>query len=325
MLGGPETGGGSGGVDPDSTNLIAFDPGDIGLPDGGSVTLTISGDVDYDETAGVSEDGMVYFLIPAMRVGSEITVKITVRDDTDKIVKSGSKKQTVTDGCSIAVTLNSGVPEDFVLVDEGNFYICDHELTQGEYETYCSYGGSSPSATYGAGPDYPAYYVNWYDTLVYCNKRSIAEGLTPVYSIGGSTNPSDWGSVPTPDNATWNAVSVNASADGYRLPTEAEWLLAADDGHTYSGSDDIDEVAWYRTNSGGKTHEVKGKAANARDIYDMSGNVWEWCFDKSGSSRVNRGGCWDSSAGYCPVSFRNSYGPASRGYLVGFRLVRSAP
>ena len=76
MLGGPETGGGSGGVDPDSTNLIAFDPGDIGLPDGGSVTLTISGDVDYDETAEVSEDGMVYFLIPAMRVGSEITVKI---------------------------------------------------------------------------------------------------------------------------------------------------------------------------------------------------------------------------------------------------------
>ncbi len=106
----PETvGDGSGSIDPDSTNLITFDPADIGLPDGGTVTLTISGDIDYDETAEASEDGMVYFLIPVMKVGSEITVSITVKDSTDKIVRSGSKEQTVTNGCSIAVTLTGEV------------------------------------------------------------------------------------------------------------------------------------------------------------------------------------------------------------------------
>ena len=213
-------------------------------------------------------------------------------------------------------------------------WVCDHEVTQGEYESYCTYGGGAsktPSDTYGKGSSYPAYYVSWYDALVYCNKRSIAEGLTPCYTKNGSTDPADWGSVPTSSNATWNAVTVNSSANGYRLPTEAEWEYAAKGGNspqsfTYSGSNDIDEVAWYSGNSESKTHPVKGKKKNTLGIYDMSGNVWEWCFDEynSGMKRRARGGCWLNGASGSTVSSLSGSYPYGRGSDVGFRVVRNA-
>ncbi|MBQ6568590.1 MAG: formylglycine-generating enzyme family protein, partial [Treponema sp.] len=120
-------------------------------------------------------------------------------------------------------------------------------------------------------------------------------------------------------------VSYDPNANGYRLPTEAEWLAAADDGHTYSGSDDIDAVAWYDGNSGSRTHEVKGKQANSAGIYDMSGNVWEWCWDiYSGTLRVIRGGSWDRDASRCAVSYPDYGTPDYRYSHGGFRVVRKA-
>ena len=136
----------------------------------------------------------------------------------------------------------SRIPEGFVLVKAGTFqmgsekgysnnkpvhevtittpfYMGKYEVTQAEYEKYCSYGSSSPSSSYGDGDNYPAYFVSWYDALVYCNKRSMAEELTPCYSISASTNPEDWGDVPTSSDNTWNAVVCNWNANGYRLPT----------------------------------------------------------------------------------------------------------
>ncbi len=235
-----------------------------------------------------------------------------------------------------------------------DLYVSDHEVTQKEYETYCRYGSSSPSVACGKGDNYPAYYVNWYDAVVYCNLRSIAESLIPAYSINNETDPSKWsgrksdsGSPakycgPSSNNPTWNSVNFNESADGYRLPTQAEWEYIARGGNkdtfTYSGSGTAGDVAWYKENSESKTHEVKQKKANSLGIYDMSGNVWEWCWDwdstvttgtpadgaASGSSRVVRGGSWYDNANNAAVSIRGSNNPNYRFNYYGFRVVRNA-
>ena len=230
-----------------------------------------------------------------------------------------------------------------------DMYVCDHEVTQAEYEKYCKYGSSSPSSSLGDGDNYPAYYVNWYDAIVYCNLRSINEGLTPAYKIGEETDPAKWSGIvgnatngycgPSSRNSTWDELTYDKEANGYRLPTEAEWEYIAREAGTstttYSGSDTVDEVAWYDNNSSNKTHEVKGKKANSLGIYDMSGNVYEWCYDwngivssstadtgaSSGSSRVLRGGCWYYYDRKCQVSCRSFTDPDSR---FGFRVVRSA-
>ena len=279
-------------------------------------------------------------------------------------------KDTVTDEGSKII-----VPEGFVLIPAGtfqmgsnvgysdnkpvhevtitkSFYMGKYEVTQAEYEKYCSYGSSSPSSSYGDGDNYPAYYVSWYDALVYCNKRSMAEELTPCYSISGNTDPEKWGTVPTSSNNTWNAVVCNWNANGYRLPTEAEWEYAAraEDNTvaslTYSGTSDVNklgEYAWYSSNSNSKTHEVGTKKANGFGLYDMSGNVWEWCWNwftnsydaeaeggsdptgtSAGSNRVYRGGSWRSSSDRCAVSCRRSLYPNIRDNNLGFRVVRSS-
>ena len=235
-----------------------------------------------------------------------------------------------------------------------SFYMGKYEVTQAEYEKYCSYTESkSPSSDYGDGDNYPAYYVSWYDAIVYCNKRSISEGLTPCYSISDSTEPIEWGTVPTSDDDIWNAVVCNWDANGYRLPTEAEWEYAARAGDnivdslTYSGTSDITKVgeyAWYSSNSDNATHYVGTKAANAFGLYDMSGNVWEWCWNRYtdsydtnteggndptgvsvGSNRVFRGGGWNHDSRYCSVICRGyTNGPYVCFNILGFRVVRAA-
>ncbi|MDD3103498.1 MAG: SUMF1/EgtB/PvdO family nonheme iron enzyme [Candidatus Cloacimonetes bacterium] len=237
---------------------------------------------------------------------------------------------------------NNELPTHSVTLD--SFYMDKYLITQYEYTAIM---GSNPAYDFGVGDIYPVYNVSWYSAIKYCNLRSMAEGLTPCYTIMGSTNPASWGAVPTSSDSNWDAAICNWSANGYRLPTEAEWEYAArgatnNPDYLYSGSDDIDVVAWQTGNNiPWGTKPVGTKAPNALDIYDMSGNLYEWCwdwFDDSyyGSSPVNnptgpmggfwrvwRGGFWNDSANQCRVTNRSSFNPYLSGNSVGFRICRS--
>ena len=231
-------------------------------------------------------------------------------------------------------------------VSLSSFYISKHQITQAECAQYMQ-PASIWTLDYGLGDDYPAYNISWYAALKYCNLLSMAAELTAVYSISGSTNPANWGEVPTGSNATWDAAICNWEADGYRLPTEAEWEYAARGAtkapdYLYSGSNDVHAVAWHDGNSDGHSHPVGSKAANSIGIYDMSGNVWEWCWDWYGSGyyqsspqdnpkgptnesyRVLRGGSWFNYALNCRLANRNGDFPDLSDSRIGLRILRRA-
>ena len=184
-----------------------------------------------------------------------------------------------------------------------DYYIGETEVTQALWKAVM---GSNPSNS--VGENLPVEQVSWNDCQTFITKLNAMTGQT------------------------------------FRLPTEAEWEYAArggkkSQGCKYSGSNDIDLVAWYKENSGDKTHEVGKKTANELGIYDMSGNVWEWCQDwfdaysseaqtnptgpEMGSLRVNRGGSWSNSARRCRVSNRISYSPSDCFSYLGLRLAMS--
>ncbi len=238
------------------------------------------------------------------------------------LVPSGTFTMGSTAGDSDELPLHS--------VTLSSYYISKTEVTQGQWKAVM---GSNPSYFPGVGDNGPVEEVTWYDCISYCNKLSIKEGKTPVYSIGGNTSPGSWST---------GTIDRNTSAKGYRLPTEAEWEYAARGGnqtnnYTYSGSNTVDNVAWYSSNSGSTTHLVSTRTANELGISDMSGNVWEWCWDwygsytsasqtnptgaSSGSSRLLRGGSWNSSSYVCRVSYRGYDFPDLRNSDLGFRVV----
>ena len=200
-----------------------------------------------------------------------------------------------------------------------DFYLMEAEVTQGLYQRVM---GNNPS--HFKGSDRPVEKVSWYDVMRFANQLSQLEGLEQCYQLNGT-------------NVSWS----NKDCKGWRLPTEAEWEWAARGGQPaqYSGSNDADTVAWYLDNSGNQTHDVCLKQKNGYGLCDMSGNVWEWVWDRRGAYgsepiqdpygasegpyRVLRGGSFRNGARLSRVLERNRTIPSSEGSLFGFRLGRT--
>lgn len=196
-------------------------------------------------------------------------------------------------------------PVHWITLD--SFYVGKYPVTQRQFLAVM---GTNPS--FFRGSNLPVDQVSWYDAIKYSNKLSIKEGLTPVYSINGDVEPNYW---------RRGGIIVDWAASGYRLLTEAEWEFAARGGvraqnagtfdDRWAGTDveaALGDYAWYDANSTRKTNPVGKKLPNELGLYDMSGNIWEWCWDwygsytgstkinprgpKSGDKRVLRGGAW---------------------------------
>jgi len=204
-------------------------------------------------------------------------------------------------------------------VTVSSFYMCKFTVTQKEYREVIGVKISK------FRDNLPIEQVTWFEAIEYCNKLSRKEGLTPAYTIDNNKT------------VTWNR-----KVNGYRLPTEAEWEYACRAGTTTAYNTRAYftyNKGWYKKNSGGTTHPIGQKPANAWGLYDMHGNVWEWCWDWygdyisgaqtdptgafAGTYRVLRGGSWHDPAEYTRSASRLSRSPALRDRNVGFRVVRS--
>jgi len=258
------------------------------------------------------------------------------------------------------------------------FELSQYEVTQELYEAVMWHNPSDFKT--GSGQRlHPVESVNWYDAIVFCNKLSKKRGLTPCYSIDGGAI--DWEHIEydeIPNEYTakeervkWDNVTFVANSNGYRLPTEAEWEFAARGGnaqnsawkYAFAGTQctpldpagfksengktdtNLNLYGWYKSNSGNMTHAVGTKMPNRLGLYDMSGNVQEWCFDWAAAltlpgtieedphggprpagdepARITRGGSFYEAAYDCAVSRINWYYPYRRANYLGFRLARS--
>jgi formylglycine-generating enzyme required for sulfatase activity len=238
---------------------------------------------------------------------------------------------TFTMGSPVTDPESSGDESPQHKVTVSSFYMGKYEVTQKEYREVMGINMSGFK-----GDNLPVENVTWFDAVEYCNKRSQKEGLTPAYTISGRTPATGY-------SIRAATVTWNRNANGYRLPTEAEWEYACRAGTTTAyntGASINNNTGWYDANSSKTTHPVGQKSANAWGLYDMHGNVWEWCWDwygyyarggvqttagpDSGTERVSRGGSWLASAQVVRSAFRFNVKPSFQSHSTGFRVVRNA-
>ena len=228
-----------------------------------------------------------------------------------------------------------------------------YEVTQDEYAAVM---GTNPSG-FNTVINGPVETVSWYDALVFCNRLSLLEGLSPVYSISSSIKPADWGAVPTSSSSLWDAVIMVPGANGYRLPTEAEWEYACRAGTTTAFNWGTDQIMDTQANFDASTSPYNGSPTGTfrntttavgtfppnSGLYDMHGNVFEWCWDwygnnyytaagaggpdpagpATGTYRMVRGGGWDGIGRYLRSAYRDFYYPYDSYNNIGFRVARN--
>jgi len=310
-----------------------------------------------------------------------VTITVTTADGNKTASCAVTVKKSVIDMVSIqAGTFLMGSPESETEVLNNSwydnerpqrqvtlskFFMGKYLVTQAQYEEVM---GMNPSyfkdsylpAGLTTGDNLPVERVRWFEAIIFCNKLSVLDGLNPAYSIEGKTDPAQWGEIPTSTGhknyTIWNVAEIIASSNGYRLPTEAQWEYACRAGTTTAfnwgtnliTSDQANYYASYvdpfNTVAGvylGSTSEVGRYAPNAWGLYDMHGNLYEWCWDwydeypdmaqtdpsgaVSGDYRVVRGGGWgwdDGRGQYLRSAFRSCLYPSDRYDVFGFRVVR---
>lgn len=213
------------------------------------------------------------------------------------------------------------------MVNMGNFEICKYEVTQAEYKAIMTdtyfYFGKELSDTQRA--NYPTEMVSWYDAIKFCNKLSEIEGLTPCYIWTSET--------PTREYVVLYNVMWNKNANGYRLPTKEEWLFVAEKESTLLQDKNMTLLQntttdfWNSTNSKNRTQPVGTSKADSNGLFDLKGNVWEWCWDLAEfpwSNRVVCGGAFDSDPENCGAQGVINNDPFYRYNSFGFRVVRNS-
>lgn len=261
----------------------------------------------YEIAASTWSDGIYIWVIPdniTIEEGNDYSVRIesvtdgSVYDTSDSVFTIFDRMVFVQGGSFVmGDQFSEGDSDELPLhnVSVSDFYMSRCELTQYEWSLYMVNGATESN---GFGYDYPAYSVHWSNVLKYCNFRSIAEGLIPCYSLLDSTDPNDWFGI----ELDLKKTICNWDANGYRMPTEAEWEYAArggiysSDNYRYGGTDIADEAGWSVENSGETSHPVASKLPNQLGLYDMSGNVAEWCWDRHDNTNSYYQSCYNSGS-----------------------------